>query len=61
MGDAENIQTFLDWQYQTVPQSAANNQPQTVRAGRALGGSTCINGMAWSKPHDFQVCLVLEV
>jgi choline dehydrogenase-like flavoprotein len=26
-----------------------------VRAGRALGGSTAINGMAWSKPHSFQV------
>jgi choline dehydrogenase-like flavoprotein len=47
-------QTWIDWQFQTVPQSSANNQPQTIRAGRALGGSTTINGMAWSKPHTFQ-------
>lgn len=48
-------QTFLDWAYQTVPQTSADNKPTTVRAGRALGGSTTINGLAWSKPHSFQV------
>jgi choline dehydrogenase-like flavoprotein len=26
-----------------------------MRSGKALGGSTAINGMAWSKPHDFQL------
>lgn len=26
-----------------------------MRSGRALGGSTAINGMAWSKPHTFQI------
>ena len=49
--------TFLDWAYQTVPQTSANNQPTTVRAGRALGGGTVINGLAWSKPHTFQVSI----
>jgi choline dehydrogenase-like flavoprotein len=49
------LQTWLDWQYQTVPQTSANGQPTTMRSGRALGGSTIINGMAWSKPHTFQV------
>lgn len=46
---------WIDWQYQTVPQTSANGQAQTMRSGRALGGSTAINGMAWSKPHDFQI------
>lgn len=32
-----------------------NNAVQTVRAGKALGGSTTINGLAWSKPHTFQI------
>ena len=48
-------QTWLDWAYKTVPQTSANGQQQTLRSGRALGGSTIINGLAWSKPHDFQV------
>lgn len=26
-----------------------------MRSGKGLGGSTMINGMAWSKPHDFQL------
>ncbi|RSH94240.1 hypothetical protein EHS25_004043 [Saitozyma podzolica] len=47
--------TSLDWAYQTVPQSNADGQSQTIRAGKALGGSTAINGMAWSKPNSFQV------
>jgi hypothetical protein len=48
------LQTSLDWAYQTVPQK--NGQSTTVRAGRMLGGSTGINGMAWSKPNSFQAC-----
>ncbi|ORY25063.1 GMC oxidoreductase-domain-containing protein [Naematelia encephala] len=47
--------TWIDWAYQTVPQASADNQPQTMRSGRALGGSTTINGMAFSKPHSFQI------
>jgi choline dehydrogenase-like flavoprotein len=26
-----------------------------IRAGKGLGGSTLINGMAWTKPHTFQL------
>lgn len=53
-------QTFLNWDYPTVPQTSANGQPQYIKAGRALGGSTAINGMAWSKPHSFQVIIELR-
>jgi len=51
--DAE--QSAIDWAYQTVPQSTADGRVQTMRSGKALGGSTTINGQAWSKPHTFQV------
>jgi len=47
--------TRLDWAYKTVNQTSGNGRQEQIRAGRALGGSTTINGMAWSKPHDFQV------
>ena len=47
--------TWIDWQYQTTSQNSADGKPQTMRSGRALGGSTAINGMAWSKPHTFQI------
>ncbi|KLT38640.1 alcohol oxidase, partial [Cutaneotrichosporon oleaginosum] len=47
--------TPVDWAYETVAQSNANGQRQIMRSGKALGGSTVINGMAWSKPHDFQL------
>ncbi|KAJ9106753.1 hypothetical protein QFC19_003065 [Naganishia cerealis] len=47
--------TWLDWQYQTTAQSSANGQVTTIRAGRMLGGSTGINGLAYTKPHTFQI------
>lgn len=42
-----------DWAYKTVPQN--NGAVETLRAGKCLGGSTAINGLAWSKPHTFQI------
>lgn len=53
--------TFLDWAYETVPQTSANGAAQTMRSGRGLGGSTIINGMAWSKPHDYQLDALEQV
>ena len=48
--EASNYQkafgTWIDWAYQTTAQNTANGQTQTMRSGRALGGSTAINGMA---------------
>ncbi|GMK58648.1 hypothetical protein CspeluHIS016_0600900 [Cutaneotrichosporon spelunceum] len=51
----KGFNTPIDWAYQTVAQTSANGQAQVVRSGKALGGSTVINGMAWSKPHTFQL------
>ncbi|KAJ9127369.1 hypothetical protein QFC24_000776 [Naganishia onofrii] len=47
--------TWLDYAYQTIPQSSANGATATIRAGRMLGGSTGINGLAYTKPHTFQI------
>ncbi|KAJ9110960.1 hypothetical protein QFC20_002726 [Naganishia adeliensis] len=47
--------TWRDWQYLTTPQQSANNAVATIRAGRMLGGSTGINGLAYTKPHTFQL------
>jgi len=49
--------TPLDYAFQTTPQpsSGGSTQAKTIRAGKMLGGSTGINGLAWSKPHTFQL------
>lgn len=48
-------QSDIDWAYQTVNQGSADGQPQTLRSGKMLSGSTGLNGLAWSKPETFQV------
>jgi hypothetical protein len=36
--------TGIDWQYESAPQAYAGNKTQTLRAGKALGGTSTING-----------------
>jgi len=36
--------TAVDWQYESVPQIYAGNASQVLRAGKALGGTSNING-----------------
>lgn len=47
----------IDWAYQTTPQlsGGGGRKSTTMRSGKALGGSTTINGLAWTKPHTFQL------
>ncbi|THU87524.1 alcohol oxidase [Dendrothele bispora CBS 962.96] len=59
--NAENIQEVyipglvgqapagLNWAYPTVPQKNLNNRTLTVNGGKALGGSTVINGMIFPR------------
>lgn len=47
--------TEIDWAYQTVDQEYAANQPQTIRAGKALGGTSTINGMAYLRAQSSQI------
>src|SRR5690606_29480263 len=42
--------TSIDWQYTTVNQSFAANQPIVLNAGKAIGGTSAINGMACNSP-----------
>lgn len=36
--------TDIDYAYETIPQTHANNLSQTMRAAKALGGTSTING-----------------
>jgi choline dehydrogenase-like flavoprotein len=36
--------TAIDWQYESVPQAYGGDAPQILRAGKALGGTSNING-----------------
>ncbi|KAH7313719.1 GMC oxidoreductase [Stachybotrys elegans] len=49
--------TDIDWQFETVEQQFAGNAKQTVRAGKALGGTSTINGMAYTRAQTSQIDL----
>ena len=39
-----NLGTSIDWQYQGSNQTYADGKPRTLSAGKAIGGSSTING-----------------
>ncbi|RAL12634.1 GMC family oxidoreductase [Aspergillus homomorphus CBS 101889] len=45
----------IDWQYQTVNQTYGGKSPQVMRAGKALSGTSAINGMAYTRAEDVQI------
>ncbi|KAF9873797.1 glucose oxidase [Colletotrichum karsti] len=47
--------TNIDYAYQTTPQKYGGNKTQTLRAGKALGGTSTINGMAYTRAQDVQI------
>ncbi|ROW03691.1 hypothetical protein VMCG_05356 [Cytospora schulzeri] len=47
--------TDIDYAYQTTPQTYANNVSTTMRAGMALGGTSTINGMAYTRAEASQI------
>ncbi|KAJ4983012.1 Glucose oxidase 2 [Stagonosporopsis vannaccii] len=47
--------TAIDWQYESVPQAFAGNAPQVLRAGKALGGTSNINGMTYLRAETVQI------
>jgi choline dehydrogenase-like flavoprotein len=49
------IGTPTDWGYLTVPQKYAENKTLNYWAGRALGGSTTINGMTYLRAEKDQI------
>lgn len=49
------IGTSTEWGYKTVPQKYAGNNTLNYWAGRALGGSTTINGMTYLRAEKAQI------
>ncbi|KAF7186595.1 Glucose oxidase [Pseudocercospora fuligena] len=47
--------TSIDWGYESTPQVFAGNYSQTLRAGRALGGTSTINGMTYMRAETGQI------
>ncbi|KAL4868999.1 hypothetical protein BDV12DRAFT_185557 [Aspergillus spectabilis] len=47
--------TEIDWAYQTENQTYAGGQKQTIRAGRAIGGTSTINGMSYTRAENAQI------
>jgi hypothetical protein len=47
--------TPIDYAYQSAPQTYMGNKVETLRAGKALGGTTTINGMSYTRAEDIQI------
>ncbi|OWY53459.1 alcohol oxidase [Alternaria alternata] len=47
--------TLVDWQYESIPQTFAGNASQVLRAGKALGGTSNINGMTYLRAEAAQI------
>ncbi|KAK9848416.1 hypothetical protein MYU51_016609 [Penicillium brevicompactum] len=47
--------TAIDWAYQTEDQIYAGGSKQTMRAGKAIGGTSTINGMSYTRAQKVQI------
>ncbi|KAH0345211.1 glucose oxidase, partial [Aureobasidium melanogenum] len=47
--------TQIDWAYESEAQVYAGNKTQTLRAGKALGGTSTINGMTYMRAESSQI------
>lgn len=45
----------IDWAYPTTPQSSGNNRTLTLHAGKAIGGSSTINGMVYIRADAAEI------
>ncbi|TDZ18956.1 Glucose oxidase [Colletotrichum orbiculare MAFF 240422] len=54
-GYGKAFDTSIDYAYETVGQKYGGNKTQTLRAGKALGGTSTINGMAYTRAQSAQV------
>lgn len=54
--------TPIDWAYETVPQVGINGEPQIYHQGKAIGGTSAINGtyLCLLHPSTFTVPLELK-
>ncbi|KZV82340.1 alcohol oxidase [Exidia glandulosa HHB12029] len=54
IGTGQSIGGALDWQYTSVPQPNLNGRQIVVHAGKALGGSSVLNGMIFPRAQKEQ-------
>ncbi|GIC86366.1 GMC family oxidoreductase [Aspergillus udagawae] len=45
----------IDYAYQSAQQTYMGNKVETLRAGKALGGTTTINGMSYTRAEEIQI------
>ena len=55
VGYGQAFGTEIDWAYETVKQEWGGGTPQIVRAGKALGGTSTINGMVYLRAQTSQI------
>ncbi|KAJ5316703.1 hypothetical protein PENANT_c016G01993 [Penicillium antarcticum] len=55
MGYSLAFGTEIDWAYETANQTYAGGLKQTIRAGKAIGGTSTINGMSYTRAEDAQI------
>lgn len=48
---ASNIRTERDWNFQTRPNRYLNGRTDSIAAGKASGGGSSINALAWARGH----------
>ncbi|CAG8268446.1 unnamed protein product [Penicillium salamii] len=47
--------TEIDWTYETANQTYADGLKHIIRAGKAIGGTSTINGMSYTRAEDAQI------
>lgn len=47
--------TSIDWAYPTVPQTRAANRTLSMRSGKAIGGTSTINGMTYIRADAAEI------
>ncbi|KAF9527980.1 hypothetical protein CPB83DRAFT_792222 [Crepidotus variabilis] len=52
-----SLGTSIDWQYSSAPQVYGNNRTLGYNQGKALGGTSVINGMTFVRPESAQIDL----
>ncbi|KAJ5611034.1 hypothetical protein N7510_007753 [Penicillium lagena] len=55
MGYGQTFGTAIDWAYETENQTYAGGSKQIIRAGKAIGGTSTINGMSYTRAQDVQI------
>lgn len=49
----QDLGTKYDWNYSTTEQTFLDNGKRVFNSGRAVGGSSILNGMVWTRGAEF--------